>query len=222
MKQTCEMWIIGCEDYCTKEMSYRLYPFEMTGDDYVTVGTTVVEFEMPDGFDPRQKKIEVLQSKKAKVMADYQVGPLLLDAFQTAQPRIVRTDDNSATGRSSLLAMGWLLFVDNPLGYGFGFNPTEHWTKFWQELYTMDNPSVLKDTQLHNYVLNMLNTYGIGLLLVFLLTQILTGMLNFPVFVSPANMAMAILICIITGILAGFIPASQAAKMDPVVAIRSK
>lgn len=93
------------------------------------------------------------------------VGPMLLDAFQTAQPRIVRTDDNSATGRSSLIAMGLLLFADNPLGYGFGFDPTEHWTKFWQELYTMDNPSVLKDTQLHNYVLNMLNTYGIGLLL---------------------------------------------------------
>lgn len=94
------------------------------------------------------------------------VGPMLLDAFQTAQPRIVRTDDNSATGRSSLFAMGFLLFADNPLGYGFGFNPTDHWTKFWQDLYTMENPSVLKDTQLHNYVLNMLNVYGIGLLLV--------------------------------------------------------
>lgn len=62
----------------------------------------------------------------------------------------------------------------------------------------------------------------IGLVLVFLLTKILTGALSFPVFISPANMAMAIGICIITGILAGFIPASQAARMDPVVAIRSK
>jgi putative ABC transport system permease protein len=32
----------------------------------------------------------------------------------------------------------------------------------------------------------------------------------------------AIIICIAVGILAGIIPASQAAKMDPVVAIRSK
>ncbi|HEX7844900.1 MAG TPA: ABC transporter permease [Chitinophagaceae bacterium] len=62
----------------------------------------------------------------------------------------------------------------------------------------------------------------IGLLLVFGLTQVLTNALNFPVFVSPANMALAIFICILTGILAGFIPASQAARMDPVVAIRSK
>jgi len=62
----------------------------------------------------------------------------------------------------------------------------------------------------------------IGLLLVFLLTQILTMALNFPVFISTGNMVMAIIICIVVGILAGFIPASQAARMDPVVAIRSK
>ena len=62
----------------------------------------------------------------------------------------------------------------------------------------------------------------IGLVLVFLLTQILSGALNFPVFISTSNMVMAITICIIVGILAGFIPARQASKMDPVVAIRSK
>jgi putative ABC transport system permease protein len=45
--------------------------------------------------------------------------------------------------------------------------------------------------------------------------------LDFPVFISTTNMALAILICIITGIGAGFIPARQAARMDPVVAIRS-
>jgi putative ABC transport system permease protein len=62
----------------------------------------------------------------------------------------------------------------------------------------------------------------IGLSLVFLLTQILSGMLDFPVYISTKNMVLAIIICIIVGILAGFIPASQAARMDPVVAIRSK
>jgi putative ABC transport system permease protein len=61
----------------------------------------------------------------------------------------------------------------------------------------------------------------IGLTLVFLLTQILTGALKFPVYISTGNMALAIIICIIVGIVAGFIPASQAARMDPVVAIRS-
>lgn len=62
----------------------------------------------------------------------------------------------------------------------------------------------------------------IGLLLVFLLTQILSGMLDFPVFISTSNMALAIIVCIIVGILAGIIPAYKASRMDPVVAIRSK
>lgn len=62
----------------------------------------------------------------------------------------------------------------------------------------------------------------IGLTLVYLLTQVLTNALNFPVFISTANMALAVGICIVVGILAGFIPARQAARMDPVVAIRSK
>lgn len=61
----------------------------------------------------------------------------------------------------------------------------------------------------------------IGLTLVFILTQILSGVLDFPVYISTKNMIMAIVICIIVGILAGFIPARQAARMDPVVAIRS-
>lgn len=61
----------------------------------------------------------------------------------------------------------------------------------------------------------------IGLVLVFLLTKVLSGVLDFPVFISTTNMGIAILICIITGIAAGFIPARQAANLDPVVAIRS-
>ena len=62
----------------------------------------------------------------------------------------------------------------------------------------------------------------IGLTLVFILTLILSNALDFPVFISTGYMVLAILICIIVGILAGFIAALQAARMDPVVAIRSK
>jgi len=61
----------------------------------------------------------------------------------------------------------------------------------------------------------------IGLTLVFGLTLVLTNVLDFPVYISTTYLMLAILICIIVGILAGFIPALQAARMDPVVAIRS-
>ena len=62
----------------------------------------------------------------------------------------------------------------------------------------------------------------IGLLLVFILTQILSRALSFPVYISTNNMVMAVGICVFVGVLAGFIPARQASRMDPVVAIRSK
>jgi putative ABC transport system permease protein len=62
----------------------------------------------------------------------------------------------------------------------------------------------------------------IGLTLVFILTLILSGALNFPVYVSVNNMVWTFIICICVGIIAGIIPAYKAAQMDPVVAIRSK
>jgi putative ABC transport system permease protein len=61
-----------------------------------------------------------------------------------------------------------------------------------------------------------------GLFLVYVLTKILSGALHFPVYISTSNLATAISICIIVGVLAGIIPAIQAAKMDPVAAIRGK
>lgn len=63
---------------------------------------------------------------------------------------------------------------------------------------------------------------AIGLLLVFILTTIISVLFDFPVFISMGIMFLAISICIVIGILAGIIPASIAARMDPVVAIRSK
>ncbi len=62
---------------------------------------------------------------------------------------------------------------------------------------------------------------AMGLILVYILTLILSGPLNFPVFISLPMLFITVIVCVIVGILAGIIPASQAAKMDPVVAIRS-
>jgi len=63
---------------------------------------------------------------------------------------------------------------------------------------------------------------AIGVFLVFLLTFALTSAFGFKVFISMNILTLALGICITIGILAGIIPASMAAKMDPVVAIRSK
>jgi len=63
---------------------------------------------------------------------------------------------------------------------------------------------------------------AIGLLLVFILTKLISPALGFPVTISFQIFSLAISICVITGILAGIIPAFIAARMDPVVAIRSK
>jgi len=60
-----------------------------------------------------------------------------------------------------------------------------------------------------------------GIFFVYLLTLVLSGPLNFPVYISIPMLGITLLLCIVVGILAGIIPASQAAKMDPVVAIRS-
>ena len=62
----------------------------------------------------------------------------------------------------------------------------------------------------------------IGLILVFILTLIFSSLLGFPVFISVETISLAVGICIIVGVLAGIIPATIAARMDPVVAIRSK
>lgn len=62
---------------------------------------------------------------------------------------------------------------------------------------------------------------AVGLVLVYILTLILSGPLDFPVYVSVPMMMITVAICLVVGILAGILPASQAAKMDPVQAIRS-
>ena len=60
-----------------------------------------------------------------------------------------------------------------------------------------------------------------GLFFVWITTLIITNLAKFPVYISVPMLIATIIICLVVGILAGIIPASQAAKMDPVVAIRS-
>jgi putative ABC transport system permease protein len=62
----------------------------------------------------------------------------------------------------------------------------------------------------------------IGIILVVIMAQLLSSVFDFPVFVSGNILTLAISICVSIGILAGIIPAMIAARMDAVVAIRSK
>jgi putative ABC transport system permease protein len=62
----------------------------------------------------------------------------------------------------------------------------------------------------------------IGLFFVYIVTVVSTKIFDFPIFISLPMLITALIICVVVGILSGIIPASQAAKMDPVKAIRSK
>jgi putative ABC transport system permease protein len=62
----------------------------------------------------------------------------------------------------------------------------------------------------------------LGLLLVWGVTAVLSTVSPFPITISADIISLAFSICIVLGILAGIIPASIAARMNPVVAIRSK
>jgi putative ABC transport system permease protein len=81
--------------------------------------------------------------------------------------------------------------------------------------------SILSEFLLESAIICILGGL-MGLILVYLLTLILTNIFNFPVYISVGILALAISMCIIIGILSGIIPAVTAARLDPVVAIRSK
>ncbi len=62
----------------------------------------------------------------------------------------------------------------------------------------------------------------LGLLMVEGLVLVLGTILPFPLYIAPDIIAMAMTVCIVMGMISGIIPAYTAAKMDPVVAIRTK
>jgi putative ABC transport system permease protein len=63
----------------------------------------------------------------------------------------------------------------------------------------------------------------VGLFFVWLIvSKILSGVIGFPIVISPNIIFLALSICVVLGVLSGIIPASIAAKMNPVVAIRTK
>jgi putative ABC transport system permease protein len=62
---------------------------------------------------------------------------------------------------------------------------------------------------------------GLGLLIVYIGTLLASGSQSFEIVMTPWKVVLGVSISVIVGILAGFIPAFKASKLDPVVAIRS-
>lgn len=62
---------------------------------------------------------------------------------------------------------------------------------------------------------------AIGLFFVYIGTIISSKLLDFPIYISMPMLIISIIVCVVVGTLAGIFPASRAAKLDPVVAIRS-
>jgi putative ABC transport system permease protein len=60
----------------------------------------------------------------------------------------------------------------------------------------------------------------IGLGIVWLTMKLLSSVFGYTMFLSYQNIAIGVSLSIFIGILSGLIPALQAARMDPVVAIR--
>jgi putative ABC transport system permease protein len=62
---------------------------------------------------------------------------------------------------------------------------------------------------------------AVGLFFVWIGTIISSKALDFPIYISTPMLIISVVVCVVVGIIAGIFPASRAAKMDPVVAIRS-
>jgi hypothetical protein len=93
----------------------------------------------------------------------------LLEIMQALGMRVASVDDGSAEGRSTLMYFGIRLLVDHPIGYGLTFDSTQHWPRYTHEIIYMDNPLVIRTYALHNYLLVMLNKYGVAVLALFAL-----------------------------------------------------
>lgn len=119
-------------------------------------------------------------------IAAYFAWPLLMSIIETTAPRVVETDDNSATARSTLAYYGLRLFADNPLGYGLTFAPMTLWQSYWPDLYLMQAPRGVRENDLHNYLISMLNIYGVGLLIFApILAKLLSASKSYLIFFIP-------------------------------------
>jgi putative ABC transport system permease protein len=79
---------------------------------------------------------------------------------------------------------------------------------------------ILLEFLIESIVLCLLGGLG-GLILVWVILKGVSAISEFDIYLSSRNVVVTIIIAVISGVAAGFIPALQASKMDPVEAIRA-
>jgi hypothetical protein len=73
MKVTKKHYLTRVQWSWDREHYYCLYPFQMEGEQYVTVRAMDIELDIPDDFDPREQQIAALEKQRQKAMADHQM-----------------------------------------------------------------------------------------------------------------------------------------------------
>lgn len=169
---------------------------------------------------------DALKSELEGIMRSIRkLGPLEEDDFTLNQ--ISSLSDRVSSVFSSINVGGWAIGLLSLVVGAFGianimFVTVKERTAIigLKKAIGAKNRSILSEFLLESAIICILG--GImGLILVYALTLILSGLFSFPVYVSAGILTLAISICILIGIISGFIPAYTASKLDPVVAIRS-
>ncbi len=100
----------------------------------------------------------------AAIIAAPLVAPVMA-MLETSGLRVASVD-GSALGRLVLQNYGLQLFRDHPIGYGLGFESNAYWSAYWEGLQWAENTNAIRNYALHNYFLNMLCKYGVGILVI--------------------------------------------------------
>ncbi len=87
------------------------------------------------------------------------------------ESRLMSLDDQSAQGRKTLYKYGVDLFLQHPLGYGFGFDTVEYATNFFINAQNIFSYGPEEKAQyivpVHNALLNLVHAFGVGGLALF-------------------------------------------------------
>lgn len=89
------------------------------------------------------------------------IGYIAFSIIELGDNRLTSFEDQSAMGRQVLYLFGVRLFLDNPLGMGWGFHPADYAWLYWEHLTEFGKPQIVFRLELHNAFLNYILVYGV-------------------------------------------------------------